>query len=60
MDWIKRMERILDYIEENLCDTIDFNEIAKLACCSNYNFNLLYPKEDYDILVDTYKNTADE
>lgn len=42
MDWIKRMERILDYIEENLCDTIDFNEIAKLACCSNYNFQRVF------------------
>lgn len=24
------------------------------------NFNLLYPRDEYDIVVDTYKNTADE
>ncbi len=42
MDWIKRMERILDYIEENLCDTMGFNEIAKHACCSNFNFHRVF------------------
>lgn len=24
------------------------------------NYNLLYPKDDYDIVVDTYKNTSEE
>lgn len=42
MDWTRRMEQILDYIEENLTESIDFNEIAKLACCSNYNFQRVF------------------
>ncbi|ABX42533.1 hypothetical protein Cphy_2167 [Lachnoclostridium phytofermentans ISDg] len=32
------MEMILDYIEEHLIETIYFDEIAKIGCCSNYNF----------------------
>jgi AraC-like DNA-binding protein len=42
MEWIKRMEKILDYIEEHLTELIDFDEIAKLACCSNYNFQRVF------------------
>lgn len=42
MEWIKRMEKILDYIEEHLTEPIDFDEIAKLACCSNYNFQRVF------------------
>lgn len=42
VDWIKRMEKVLDYIEEHLIETIDFDEIAKLACCSNYNFQRVF------------------
>ncbi|WP_162162934.1 helix-turn-helix domain-containing protein [Gorillibacterium massiliense] len=36
------MEKILDYIEEHLTEAIDFDEIAKLACCSNYNFQRVF------------------
>jgi AraC-like DNA-binding protein len=36
------MEKILDYIEEHLTESIDFDEIAKFACCSNYNFQRVF------------------
>jgi AraC-like DNA-binding protein len=36
------MEHILDYIELHLTEAIDFNEIARLACCSNYNFQRIF------------------
>ncbi|MDF2873124.1 MAG: AraC family transcriptional regulator [Anaerocolumna sp.] len=36
------MEQILDYIELCLTESIDFNEIARLACCSNYNFQRIF------------------
>lgn len=42
MDWIKRMDKILNYVECNLTDSIDLNEIAKIACCSNYNFQRIF------------------
>ncbi|MDF2802551.1 MAG: AraC family transcriptional regulator [Anaerocolumna sp.] len=42
MDWITRMDSILDYIEEHLIEPIDFDEIAKLACCSSYNFQRVF------------------
>lgn len=42
MEWMLRMERIFDYIEEHLTESMDFNEIAKLAYCSNYNFQRVF------------------
>ncbi len=42
MEWIKRMEKVLDYIEEHLTESIDFDEIAKIVCCSNYNFQRVF------------------
>lgn len=42
MEWIMKMEKIIDYIEDHLIETIDFNEIARLACCSSYNFQRVF------------------
>jgi len=38
LDWLTRMKAALAYIEENLTDEIDHAVIAKIACCSSYNF----------------------
>ncbi len=32
MDWLARMNRALDYIEEQLEQEVDYNEIARIAC----------------------------
>lgn len=33
MDWTERMNRIMDYVEEHLCDNISEQEIAKITAC---------------------------
>ena len=42
MDWLNRLNRALDYIEENLSEQIDKQHIAKLACCSEFHFYRLF------------------
>lgn len=42
MDWLKRMNGAIDYIEENLCNSIDYEEVAKVACCSTYHFQRMF------------------
>lgn len=38
MEWLTRMNATLDYIEDNLCDKIDYSVLEKLACCSAHTF----------------------
>jgi len=38
MTWYERMNKAIDYIEDNLCGDIDFTEIAKIMCQSPVNF----------------------
>lgn len=42
MDWLKKMNEALDYIEDNLNEEIDFAVVAKKACCSSYNFQRIF------------------
>lgn len=42
MEWITRLNSAINYIEEHLCDTVDYDEIAKLACCSTYHFQRMF------------------
>ncbi|NLO93657.1 MAG: AraC family transcriptional regulator [Clostridiaceae bacterium] len=42
MEWITRLNNAINYIEEHLCDTVDYDEIAKLACCSTYHFQRMF------------------
>lgn len=42
MDWLERMNSALDYIEENLDGTIEMDEVAKRAGCSNFNFQRMF------------------
>lgn len=42
MDWLTRMNRAIDYIDENLDGTIDYDSIASLACCSTYQFAKMF------------------
>lgn len=42
MDWLQRMNGAISYIEENLAGDIDFEEAAKIACCSSYHFQRMF------------------
>lgn len=42
MHWTERMNRALDYIEENLDADIDLKKAAQLACCSTSNFSTMF------------------
>ncbi len=42
MDWIKQLNIAIGYIEEHLTDTIEYEELAKLLCCSTYQFQRMF------------------
>lgn len=42
MNLLEKMNGALTYIEENLTSDIDFKEVAKLACCSEYHFKRMF------------------
>lgn len=42
MEWSERMNAAVDYIEANLAGEIDFNEAAKIACCSIFHFQRMF------------------
>lgn len=43
MDWLDRMNSAMDYIDANLADEISYDRIARLACCSVYHFQRMFP-----------------
>lgn len=43
MDWLERMNRAMDYIEAHLADDISYDDIARIACCSTYHFQRMFP-----------------
>ena len=42
MEWLKRLNKAIDYIEENLCGTVSIDEAARIACCSAYHFQRMF------------------
>ena len=42
MEWIERVNNVVNYIEENLDKEISYDEIAELAVCSVYNFQRMF------------------
>lgn len=42
MDWIKRLNSAVNYMEENIKETIDLEEVSKIACCSTYHFQRMF------------------
>lgn len=42
MEWIERLNDAITYIEKNLTDEIDNEQIAKIACCSTYHFQRMF------------------
>lgn len=43
MEWISRMNKALEYLEENLARQTDLEEAARIACCSVYHFQRIFP-----------------
>lgn len=42
MEWIDRLNHAINYMEENMTDTIDFDMVAKIAGCSTYHFQRMF------------------
>lgn len=42
MDALQRMNLAMRYIEDNLDGEIDFQQVARLACCSEYHFKRMF------------------
>ncbi|MFP3126307.1 AraC family transcriptional regulator [Ectobacillus funiculus] len=42
MDLLQNMNNAMKFIEENLTNDIDFKEVARLACCSEYHFKRMF------------------
>ena len=38
MEWLKKINNAIDYIENNLDSEISYDEAAQIACCSTYYF----------------------
>jgi len=42
MEWLKRMNAAIDFIDENINEKIDYGKIAKVACCSLSRFQNMF------------------
>ncbi|GKX30184.1 AraC family transcriptional regulator [Vallitalea longa] len=42
MEWIERLNNAINYIEEHINEDIDYDEVAKIACCSTYHFQRMF------------------
>ena len=42
MEWIEKLNKAIGYIEENLKGEIDYNELAKICCCSLPKFQQMF------------------
>lgn len=42
MEWIKRCNESIDYIEKHLTKEINYEELGKIACCSSYHFQRMF------------------
>lgn len=42
MDWLERMNEAISYIEDNIKGNIDYEQVAKIACCPNYHFQRMF------------------
>ena len=42
MDWIERLNKVVEYIEKNLTDDIKIETLAKVAYCSVYEFSRVF------------------
>ena len=42
MEWIEGFNSAINYIEENITQPINYEQIGKIACCSSYHFQRMF------------------
>ena len=42
MEWLKKLNNAIEYIENNLDKEISYEEAARIACCSSYYFQRMF------------------
>lgn len=42
MEWVERLNQSIQYIEEHLTSELDYEQLAKIACCSTYHFQRMF------------------
>lgn len=42
MEWIERLNSAINYMEENMCEDINLENVAKIACCGTYHFQRMF------------------
>lgn len=42
MEWIDNLNKSIEYIEEHITDEVDYEQLAKIACCSAYHFQRMF------------------
>lgn len=42
MEWLDRLNQSISYIENNLAGEINFEQAAKIACCSSFHFQRMF------------------
>ncbi|WP_138262242.1 AraC family transcriptional regulator [[Clostridium] hylemonae] len=42
MEWIERLNKAVNYIEENITEELDYAQAARTACCSTYHFQRMF------------------
>lgn len=42
MDWLARMNNAMEYIETYLTKSIDYDQLARITCCSTYHFQRMF------------------
>lgn len=42
MDWLRGMNQVIDYIEENLTEQIHYESLARIVGCSVYEFSRIF------------------
>lgn len=42
MDWLARMNNAMEYVETKLSEAIDYDQVARIGCCSTYHFQRMF------------------
>ena len=42
MEWFERLNKAINYMEEHMTEEIDYEQVAKIACCSSYHFQRMF------------------
>ena len=42
MEWVERLNESVGYIEEHLTDTVDYERLGQIACCSSYHYQRMF------------------